>query len=352
MNRIILVGNGFDLAHGLKTSYNDFILDLVKGKINEAINNGRKEKILETSVKRGYFYTDKLLDIYVKEFSNIQSFEDKIIQATDIKSIRDYFKINNCEFKFISKIIDDYFEKWSDLEVSYFKNLYEAFNKKESCEKLNTEFDLIHKNLIKYIKKNQIDFSKSEFNKTNVEILMDYIHNGDPREILFLNFNYTNTLNNYINRLHSFIKSNIIYIHGNINDHKNIDELIFGYDNDEYDKFNEIINHEDIEFINYFKSVLYNNNRNKANLKNFIFSSPFEVFCMGHSLGQSDNTILKEIFANPNCQSIKIFYNPHTKLEDFNAKNKLLRKLLKKEKEFEKLFPRSESNPLPILINE
>ena len=25
MNRIILIGNGFDLAHGLKTSYRDFI---------------------------------------------------------------------------------------------------------------------------------------------------------------------------------------------------------------------------------------------------------------------------------------------------------------------------------------
>ena len=25
MNRIIIVGNGFDLAHGLKTSYKDFI---------------------------------------------------------------------------------------------------------------------------------------------------------------------------------------------------------------------------------------------------------------------------------------------------------------------------------------
>lgn len=25
MNRIVLIGNGFDLAHGLKTSYKDFI---------------------------------------------------------------------------------------------------------------------------------------------------------------------------------------------------------------------------------------------------------------------------------------------------------------------------------------
>ena len=35
MNRLILVGNGFDLAHGLKTSYKDFIDDFWEGKINE-----------------------------------------------------------------------------------------------------------------------------------------------------------------------------------------------------------------------------------------------------------------------------------------------------------------------------
>lgn len=25
MNRLVIIGNGFDLAHGLKTSYNDFV---------------------------------------------------------------------------------------------------------------------------------------------------------------------------------------------------------------------------------------------------------------------------------------------------------------------------------------
>lgn len=30
MNRLIIVGNGFDLAHGLKTSYEDFLLWLLK----------------------------------------------------------------------------------------------------------------------------------------------------------------------------------------------------------------------------------------------------------------------------------------------------------------------------------
>ena len=34
MNRIILIGNGFDLAHGLPTSYEDFIKDFWKKTID------------------------------------------------------------------------------------------------------------------------------------------------------------------------------------------------------------------------------------------------------------------------------------------------------------------------------
>ena len=30
MKALYIIGNGFDLAHGLKTSYNDFILDYLK----------------------------------------------------------------------------------------------------------------------------------------------------------------------------------------------------------------------------------------------------------------------------------------------------------------------------------
>jgi len=38
MNRIILIGNGFDLAHGLKTSYKDFIDDFWEKKEKEVID--------------------------------------------------------------------------------------------------------------------------------------------------------------------------------------------------------------------------------------------------------------------------------------------------------------------------
>lgn len=42
MNRIILIGNGFDLAHGLKTSYRDFIDDYWKTFIEKARNSGKQ----------------------------------------------------------------------------------------------------------------------------------------------------------------------------------------------------------------------------------------------------------------------------------------------------------------------
>ena len=38
MNRIILIGNGFDLAHGLETGYRDFIDDFWITKKQEVRN--------------------------------------------------------------------------------------------------------------------------------------------------------------------------------------------------------------------------------------------------------------------------------------------------------------------------
>ena len=42
MNRLIIIGNGFDLAHGLKTSYHDFILYYLKDNCIKAISEGIK----------------------------------------------------------------------------------------------------------------------------------------------------------------------------------------------------------------------------------------------------------------------------------------------------------------------
>lgn len=50
MNRLVLIGNGFDLAHGMKTSYHDFILNYLK----EAFRG----------VFKGNNYEDNLIKVY------------------------------------------------------------------------------------------------------------------------------------------------------------------------------------------------------------------------------------------------------------------------------------------------
>lgn len=49
MNRIILIGNGFDLAHGLKTSYKDFYDDYWK-RLSAAIVKKRYHRYSDNNV--------------------------------------------------------------------------------------------------------------------------------------------------------------------------------------------------------------------------------------------------------------------------------------------------------------
>ena len=61
MNRLVIIGNGFDLAHGLKTSYKDFIKDYINSVINFVINLYFKEN-------ESRLYEDNLLSIRLKDF--------------------------------------------------------------------------------------------------------------------------------------------------------------------------------------------------------------------------------------------------------------------------------------------
>jgi 2-hydroxy-3-keto-5-methylthiopentenyl-1-phosphate phosphatase len=84
MNKLVIIGNGFDLAHGLKTSYTNFLEYLF---INE------KYKMLDTlesnkkSIRRGFNFSSDLfscsiegeyIDFIIKEITNINTVQDLI----------------------------------------------------------------------------------------------------------------------------------------------------------------------------------------------------------------------------------------------------------------------------------
>ena len=123
-----------------------------------------------------------------------------------------------------------------------------------------------------------------------------------PDDIMFLNFNYTNTVQHYITPRYQNQEN---HIHGEISNPRSV---IFGYGDELDDKFKELKAHKNNACLSHVKSIRYLEAPNYRRMLSFIESEPFQVLIMGHSCGNSDRTLLNTIFEHPNCVSIKPYY--------------------------------------------
>jgi len=170
MNRIILIGNGFDLAHGLKTSYKDFIDDFWEIKLNTFLNTLRErsigvirknDNISQTS--EGYRYDDNDISIDFSNFvgnqpvynipqnlSGYNKFYSEISHFR-IKSYSSNLKYNNSFLEIITN--KKQLENWVDIEEEYYTALLGCLNDTEKVKKLNKDFHFIQIALENYLNK-------------------------------------------------------------------------------------------------------------------------------------------------------------------------------------------------------
>ena len=73
MNRLVIIGNGFDLAHGLPTSYRNFIDDFWK-----SLKNNYKDKMIKKLVFVKENDKDYFDEVY-GEIHNFKSFKEGIL---------------------------------------------------------------------------------------------------------------------------------------------------------------------------------------------------------------------------------------------------------------------------------
>lgn len=333
MNRFIIVGNGFDLAHGLKTKYEHFIIDLINTAIIEYNKTGNLRfyeynELFELDTKPNYEPIntfEKLSDLLNNDHFNISS-------SFSFKAERVNASISTQPYSLIikSKLFDILLkqDKWTDIEKAYFDTLielYEAHKKNiinsNELKKLNADFETIKKYLIKYLQEQE----KLKFNTnhqlhylindilTSNEWLINYpnkikenfLNKFDKKNIedLFLiNFNYTNILeDNYSNGKLTY------HIHGKILDS---DSIIFGYgdENNEYYKRLEELGNEDV--LKHFKSHYYHHEKNIYQQLFFqLDQKEFDVVVIGHSLGLSDKLLLESIFEHKKCKAIHLTHS-------------------------------------------
>ena len=324
MNRLIIIGNGFDLAHGIKTSYKDFILDYLKGNLLLALDDLRQNR--DTPYDRFFYFNDELIEIkivnryqkedYIPFISKIENVSELEVLSEKLNIVISYhFDLLKTGIKKLTEY------NWVDLELEYFDELHKIKSKKVDVQKrieaLNENFDVFKTKLELYLRKQEETFHNNFDREILIECFCEEILSRDvdlemildqlPRRMMFLNFNYTNTLESYLKDCNQRISSEINYIHGSLTG--NVGKPIFGF-GDEIDKrYSEFEDENNNELFKHIKTFEYLKANNYSNLTRFLAIEKFQVHIYGHSCGLSDRTMLKEIFEHDNCLSIKIFYH-------------------------------------------
>ena len=365
MNRIVLIGNGFDLAHNLKTRYEDFINWYWDYRVNGFVNNG-------TNISSDCLSTFESLtqETWFSFLYSLPRFPNKPTGKEVVQLIRKdpyrYRVSSSPFFENICKCIET--KGWVDIENEYYHLLteYALINcfKEEEVKGLNEQLkylknllakylgfideqevsinesikrkiyapiklddisvagkSIIKENVESWIEQNDIvvkdkirryGLNEEEFNETITYFQEKYkagkvLFTDVPRQyllpdaVMLLNFNYTHTAQLYYNADLGFIN----YIHGKIDDPQSV---IFGYGDELDDDYKRLQKLNDNECLCNVKTIKYQESDNYRRLLSFAESAPYQVCIMGHSCGNSDRTLLNTLFEHKNCLSIKPYY--------------------------------------------
>lgn len=309
MNRLVIIGNGFDLAHKMKTSYKDFILDFLKESLQKLTEEKPELELSLAKFKKNTIGQIKILP------GNINEWDIKDLVEFTYNTRPPYQYNINIKSEFLSNLlknIRDY--NWVDIENEYYKQLCEYAKEREDdkINKLNEDLKEIQKALVSYLSKEERRYGNeyTVFGKTFVEQVTQNLNKRKdvlPKSILFLNFNYTSTIRYYIQKVQEIVpNTKVINIHGEINKRNNV--IIFGYGDEEDVNFNILENND--RYLEFVKTYHYLRNSKYQELLTFLDSDDYEVMVIGHSCGLSDKTLLSEVFNNERCKSIKLLtYN-------------------------------------------
>ena len=363
MNRIILIGNGFDLAHGLKTSYADFVYWYWKRRVTmlyDVRSNTSDDTLCSLEIigeSWAIYYFQHSLSIKNADGKDLYQYLNKH---------KDKFVIRHTAFfGNIHKSIET--KGWVDIENEYYKLLehfsIENYSEKE-IENLNNQLRYLQELLTEYLtainqqdipfienirKKIYAPIKSSDIAIEATQTLTEYIelcnkqgnevwdvkfahyginaittgetHDVDkfkkdpslcsmyprvymlPERIMLLNFNYTKTAIPYLKQNTDIFSLN--QIHGVL---ELPESMIFGFGDEFEDRYKKLQNIGDNKCLSNIKTIRYQESDNYRQVLAFIESAPFQVCIMGHSCGNSDRTLLNTIFEHRNCISIKPYY--------------------------------------------
>ncbi len=375
MNRLILVGNGFDLAHGLKTSYNDFMLWYITNCFVNAFDNNIYEdqliKIEKVTWAESQWQTARSVRDSVRKCYYDNKLHDLITNKWFVAGEDTFNHPNPIEVTKPAKLLVELLKncsnsKWVNIEAEFYGQLKKTLNphinddkREEFLKELNESLKFIINQLEIYLLSlPQPGYIPGYMEILNSPILKKDIYNSildkeeEPISTCILNFNYTDTFSQYLeyfpqnsSRPNPFLN----FIHGQIKRKNN--PLIFGF-GDELDEHYLKMEKETIKgYFDYIKSFWYFRTSNYRNLVTFIESDEFQIYILGHSCGLSDRTMLNMVFEHPNCKSIKIYYHGTPERNNYVSLTHEIARHFKDKVEMRKrIVSLDKSNPMPQFV--
>lgn len=212
MNRIILIGNGFDLAHGLKTSYINFVDDYwlnTIGEIKKTVGGKvfkNEEVIIENCPPHNF--------ILGKTFNDLE------------KSLKPFGSKIRFKNLFLEQITNkSYLNSWVDIENEYYillKKSYQDENSSFNITKLNFDFNQIKKLLKDYLIKIELIFFEEKGDREFLRI------KDDISNKIYSTFKYRDftegSLNNRTKIEYDSLKESIISVQAYYDHIKRLDE--------------------------------------------------------------------------------------------------------------------------------
>ena len=397
---LLVIGNGFDLAHGLPTRYSDF-LDFMALSINKVydwrFHWGFPDKVKGN--KKTYYHEleysaldNILVDLKqfpkfnepVKNIFNNNEIEQLINNNFDFRMVQmnDWLRYLLCIYSY-KKSLENPAYMWIDIEYEieellirlqslekifgeesifpitvpyingndktpkefYFTTLFERFRRKNNIpeDKIKSEvFSILFQDLEKFnlLLKFYLTLVQKKFHNEDRRVFNINTNSENAINIdHIISFNYTDISSIYLTENQ---KSNIHYINGNLDDDS---KIILGFENPDSNKTNEFCdNNINLFFKDNQRNIYDVDYRYNTWIKEYKekFDEKINVYIIGHSLALSDKKILLDIMDK--VDHVTIYYHSN---EDKRNKNTNLLKILGEDK-----FFKYSSNSLMVLKSQ
>ena len=170
MNRIVLIGNGFDLAHGLKTSYADFInwyWEQWRDRLIKSKSQIECDKLCSFNIHSDFYHNTlgELINYYSSQWCEKKAYEFVNFICNNLLEIEVIFS------PLIKRIKESVEKKnWVDIEADYYDLLKDCLKNNSTIEvsKLHEHFAYLQEKLVEYLLEIQVK-------STNKDIVLSAI---------------------------------------------------------------------------------------------------------------------------------------------------------------------------------